>query len=111
MVNKLVELVLLGFACGFFSYTLAVGDIFNPVRDFFFHKTHLRGSGKYFTFLHKLFSCAYCVSHWVAFFMCIIWRPVITDCGIYALDFVVSVFILVGISSLSWSSFERFRDG
>jgi len=110
MERSLIETLTLGFACGFVSYTVTRGTIFDGIRDFFFLRIQwFNFFGPMFRFIHELLSCPYCFSHWVAFFMVYMWRPILTNCGIYALDFGISVFLIVGISSLSWAVFEKMR--
>ena len=56
----------LALATGTVAYTLTSSKITSPLRKVI---------GKHSDFLGKLFACPYCLSHWLAFFAVLIYRP------------------------------------
>jgi len=56
-VQAIVALVLLGIACGMISTAVTMSKIFKGFRLWIQKRSK---------FLHELFSCPYCFSHWVA---------------------------------------------
>ena len=107
----LVTFVALSFACAFISYTITKSMFFESFRDFFFNRAHnYTASGRRYLFFHNLVTCPYCFSHWVAIIMVMIWQPRFTNCGIkhlWILDYIISVFMIVGLSSYLWGTFSR----
>jgi hypothetical protein len=109
--TNLATLIVLGVANGFVSLTVTKSLFFQSFRDFFFnHSIGPRGQRRRFIpWIHDLVSCPYCFSHWVSLAMVIIWKPILTktEIGTPYLDFLVSLFALVGVSSISWALFLR----
>jgi hypothetical protein len=95
----MTTLLFLGIANGMISLCLAKAELFRTPREFLFN----RSIKLIYNFLYNLISCPYCLSHWVAAAMVIIWKPVITHCGICLFDYVISVFVMVGFATITWT--------
>jgi ribosomal protein L37AE/L43A len=102
MVIKTI--LVLGIAAGFISLTVTKSTIFEPFRDFFFHRSEKSAVMK---FLYDLVTCPYCFSHWVSLVMVCIWQPRIVNCGCIWVDLGVSWFVMVGIASYAWGIFFK----
>lgn len=102
----LVTFIILSFANAFISLCVAKSKFFEPIRDIIFNlgNTSTR-IGKFWDWFYELVSCPYCFSHWVSFFMILIWRPKFTDCGVPFVDYVISAFAMVGVTSYLWAGF------
>ena len=72
------------------SVTITKAKVFAPLRDFIF---------RIWNWLGELFSCPYCMSHWVAGVFVAIYRPTIIHKWIY-IDLTVSLFVIVTISAI-----------
>lgn len=84
------ELILLGFGVSALSITIAKGTIFKNLRDW---------TGRKSKFFGGLLTCTYCLSHWVALFLVLIYKP--EPFGYTSIiNCIVAVFVLVGVSSL-----------
>lgn len=59
-----LQLLTLACAVAAVSFTLAAGKVFSPWRDWLRAQRDRRRPGA--AFLHDLFHCHYCLSHWVA---------------------------------------------
>lgn len=71
------------------SYTITMADVFEPFRKFI---------GARNAWLGKLFSCFYCLSHWVAFLLVAIYRPQIIPGDYLILNLAVSAFFIVQLA-------------
>ena len=109
--NPFITFLALSFACAFISLTVTKSKFFESFRDFFFNRSTAKTkSGRIFSFFYELISCPYCFSHWVSIAMVLIWKPRFTHCGInglWILDYIVSIFVMVGLSSYLWGIFFR----
>lgn len=72
------------------SYTMSSMEIFEPLRDFCHRKNKWIGS---------LFSCFYCLSHWVTFFFVAIYRPEIIPGAHLFINLIVSSFFIIQLST------------
>jgi hypothetical protein len=84
----LAVLLELGVACGALSLVVAKGKIFAKPHDWLASK---------FPFLDELLSCTWCVSHWVAMILVLIYRKSL--CHSVA-DYIVRVFVVVMLSQV-----------
>ncbi len=62
LTNNLIPLLLLGVACGTVATTITKSSIFRPLRE---KLGRLTSAGQPTTWLGKLFSCPYCLAHWI----------------------------------------------
>lgn len=84
------ELAILALAISTISITITRGGVFSKQRQWILERN---------TWLGKLFSCPYCLSHWVSALVVALYqpRPVILW---LPLDLLLSVFMLVAIASV-----------
>ena len=91
-MTEFVKLLLLSVACGSISMTVSKSKFFQPFRRLVKSKS---------PFFGELFSCPYCVSHWVSILLTIIYfpRPV---CSRYAIiDAWISIMMMVSLASVT----------
>jgi hypothetical protein len=81
----------LSLATAAISVTIARGKIFAPAREYVASLS---------TWLGDLFSCPYCVSHYVAMGAVFIYRPVVVVSSMYVVDLIASAFVVVALSAL-----------
>lgn len=91
----ILTIIYLGVANGMISGCIAKSYFFEWFRDLV----------SWFSYpLHKLISCPYCLSHWVAVIMVWLWVPKLTNCGVAFFDYVVAAFVMVAVASISWGA-------
>ncbi len=90
--EDLIKIIILAFVVSPVSLTITKTEVFKPFREFVKRRNPRLG---------KLFSCPYCISHWISFVVIGIFHPVPISCGFFILiDLAVSAFIMVAISTL-----------
>lgn len=92
-INGLVafwECLVIAIASASISMTITQTEIFAPLREF--------AKSKNLTIGH-LFSCFYCFSHWVVIGGVTVYRPEILDSGNSFLNWIVSVFFTITLTS------------
>lgn len=72
------------------SITITETELFVPWRAW---------TGKVHYKLGYLFSCFYCLSHWVVFLGIAIYRPIVVSSGYLVVDWIVSAFFTITIST------------
>lgn len=72
------------------SYSITQTELFVPVRAWAQKLGHMIG---------YLFTCFYCMSHWVVFAGILIYQPILVDSGYLAVDLIVSSFFTITISA------------
>jgi hypothetical protein len=90
------------------SATVSKAKISKPFRDFLLRWSQTRISSvgtpldgiKWRVWVWELFSCAYCLSHWVAGVLVAIYRPDVLPGGVIGLDEVLSVFVIVTVANV-----------
>ncbi len=75
----------------------ATSTSLTKTRIFRFFRTFVSSRSK---FLGEMVNCTYCMTHWISLISVMIWRPRITYCGFAPLDYLVSVFAIVALSSI-----------
>lgn len=94
IIQALFEFILLGLAGSAISMTLTKATISKPLRE------KVKEKSKFFG---ELFTCPYCMSHWVNAILLILSRPIILsffpDLLIPGIDYVVIWFALVSLSA------------
>lgn len=91
--EKVNELLLLSVVVASVSFTVAEARLFSPARRWFQAKAPLLG---------ELLSCGYCLSHWVALILVVVFRPRPTVSW-WLLDYFFAVLILAWIGSFQWA--------
>ena len=82
--------LIIGFVVAALSITIARGSLFFNIRVKIYRKSKFFGS---------LVGCTYCLSHWFAVLVILIYNPTIVQ--VYpVVDFVFHVFLVVGSSAL-----------
>lgn len=107
MIAEFFKLLLLSLACGSISMTISKSKFFQPLRA----RLKSRGT-KRATFIGEGLSCPYCVSHWTAYILMLIYFPRPLSYGIVFLhpsakilmasvDLFVGTMIIVALSSVT----------
>jgi hypothetical protein len=91
MEPTLHETAVMAVAIGVVSLTITQATIFEWLREWIADRSE---------FLGELFECPYCMSHWIALLVMLIYRPQLLSTGHLWPDLVVSWFALVGLGSL-----------
>lgn len=99
-INGLLEVIILSLATAVIAVTITKAGVFEWLRVWVFDRNE---------FLGELFHCSYCMSHWVAFAMVLIYRPVIIP-RYSIIDFFVSAFVMVAFSSII-AGFIKYLNG
>ena len=86
LLPGLATCLVLAFVVSGTSITITQTDIFEPLRNF------LAAASPW---LGKLIQCFYCTSHWIAFPVVAIYRPVLIHSGVRVIDYAVSAFFIV----------------
>ena len=74
------------------SFTVAETKLFAPARQWFDRKS---------SFFGGLISCGYCLGHWIALGLVIVYRPRLFDLWV-PLDFLLTVLAVAWLSALQW---------
>jgi hypothetical protein len=90
--DALLLVVFLSLAVSTLSMTITKAKVSKPTRD---------AIAKRSTWLGELVNCPYCMSHWLAFGIVAIYRPVVVDSGLYVLDIFVSALVIIALASFS----------
>ncbi|MFL9711174.1 hypothetical protein ACW4YW_09145 [Methylobacillus pratensis] len=89
-INALWSCLVLAIAASSISYTITQTELFVPLRAWTQKLGHMTG---------YLFSCFYCMSHWVIFAGISIYRPVLINSDYLIIDLLVSAFFTIAISA------------
>jgi len=101
----MIEFLFLCLANTAISYTISRSMFFEPIRNWFFLRDH---KSNIYKFIHNMISCTYCLSHWVAFAMVLLWQPTFTQCNILPFaDYIISAFSMITITTLLWSTIDK----
>jgi hypothetical protein len=86
------QVILLSFVTASISFTLAEMKLFAPFREWIKVRSSILGG---------LFSCGYCLGHWVAFILVAIYRSRLFQFwGL--LDYFLTALIIAWIAALQW---------
>jgi uncharacterized membrane-anchored protein len=91
-LRALIVVVFLALAVSTLSMTITKAKVSKPLRDAIAKRSKWFG---------ELFSCPYCMSHWLAFGAVAIYRPAVVDSGVYVVDLFVSSLVIVALASFS----------
>lgn len=90
VLNALWSCLVIAVAASSISYTITQTELFVPVRSW---------SQKFGHMIGYLFSCFYCMSHWVVFVGVLIYKPILLSSGYLAVDLLVSTFFTITIAT------------
>jgi hypothetical protein len=91
------EILLISFVVASVSYTVTDALVFKPFREWTEKRSHVFG---------KLFSCGYCLSHWISFFMVWLFEIDLFISGYGFIDFFLSAIAIVWIAAFQWIIFS-----
>lgn len=91
------QIVIMSIVTATVSYTIAKAVIFEDFRHFLHAEAQVSVMGDFF---HELFTCPYCLSHWIALILVAVYQPRIIDSGFGPLDFAMSIFVIVTLSTI-----------
>jgi hypothetical protein len=86
------QVILLSFVTASVSFTVAEMKIFAPFREWIKLKSSLLG---------ELFTCGYCLGHWVAFILVAIYRPRLFQFW-WVLDYFLTALIIAWLATFQW---------
>jgi len=86
------DVFLLSFVTGSISFTMTEARLFRPLREWLRSKNRFAG---------ELFSCGYCLGHWVAFILVAVYQPRLFQAW-WLLDFVLTALVVAWMSALQW---------
>lgn len=92
MCTYLVESVILSLATAAMSMTITKGEIFKPARAL------VAGAGN--KWIAKLVNCPYCLSHTLAIFFVLWYRPLLFARGGIALNLIVTIFAIITLAAV-----------
>jgi len=88
---SLIDFLFLALATASIALTITKAVIFEPMRDWI---------GDRSDFFGELFSCPYCMSHWVSFGFIAYYQPRLVSSQYLIADLFTSAFALITLSSL-----------
>lgn len=91
MRDMLFTFGVLALAVGCIAMTVARSGLFRSLRLWVDRKS---------AFLGELVGCPYCMSHWLAVGAMVVYRPRLVTSDVAAIDYLVTGFALVAVSSL-----------
>ena len=98
---NLLTLAFLALAVSVVSLTVAKTRAFSVIRE--------RTSAKS-EWLGYLFSCPYCLSHWISFLVVVVYRPITVSSGMLLADLAVSAFVIVALATMSsWVIYHVYK--
>jgi len=74
------------------AFTVSETKLFLPLREWIKRKNF---------YLGKLFSCGYCLGHWVAFALVAIYRPKLFDLW-WLLDYFLAALVIAWLAAFQW---------
>lgn len=98
---NLLTLAFLALAVSVVSLTIAKTRAFSVIREKIAAKSEWLG---------YLFSCPYCLSHWISFLVVAVYRPITVSSGIILADLAVSAFVIVALATVSsWIIYRAYK--
>lgn len=89
-IHSLWSCLVIAIAASSISYSITHTELFSPLRSWSQKLGHM---------IEYLFSCFYCMSHWVVFAGILIYRPVLISSEYLVVDLLVSAFFTIAISA------------
>ncbi|MDN3514421.1 MAG: DUF1360 domain-containing protein [Candidatus Brocadia sp.] len=84
--------IYLSFIAASVSFTVTETKIFKPMREW------VKGKN---SFLGELLSCGYCFSHWMAFILVAIYRPILFESW-WLLDYFFTALVIAWFAAFQW---------
>lgn len=85
-------IILLSFVTASVSFTVTETKIFAPFREWLGGKSGFLGS---------MFSCGYCLGHWIAFALTAIYQPSLFEAW-WLLDYFLSGLVIAWLAAFQW---------
>ncbi len=83
------------------SLTITKAKAFSTIREKIIEKSDWLG---------YLFSCPYCLSHWVSLLVVAVYRPITVSSGMLLADLVVSIFVIVALATMfAWVIYHAYK--
>jgi hypothetical protein len=105
MLSSIIGMIVVAMAVATISMTLSKGKVFIGLREWIDNRSDFFGD---------LIHCPYCTSHWVAFFACLVFQPILITSGIWIFDIILSAFAVTMMASvfsgLIFSSYKQMAD-
>ena len=92
-MTDLDRLIILSIVTASISFTITESKLFLTLRTFLKSKNN---------FLGTLFSCGYCMSHWVAAILLLLYPIIIIQSDFIIIDYIITVFMISWIASFQW---------
>ena len=86
------KVIYLSLATASISFTLSESKLFLPLRERVKQRIPLLG---------ELFSCGYCLGHWVSYGLVAVYRPRLFDSW-WLLDYFLTALVIAWISGVQW---------
>jgi len=90
--NIFLALICLALAVSVASVTLTKGKVFAPLRE------KVKGWSSWWG---ELINCPYCISHWFALALVLVYRPITVQSGFIILDLIVTALVVVALAAFS----------
>lgn len=102
MTPTLIQVAVMALAIGTISLTITKSGLFGWFRNWIESQSD---------FLGDLFSCPFCMAHWVALGAMLVYKPLLFSTGNQWSDFAVSWFALVALGSFVAGALFRIFGG
>ena len=86
-------IVYLSFVTACISFSISETKLFEPLRNWLSAKSSL---------LCKLFNCGYCLGHWVAFLLVVIYQPRLFTSLLFPIDYFFTALVIAWLSAFQW---------
>jgi hypothetical protein len=84
--------IYLSFITASISFTVTETKLFKPLREWIKEKS---------TFFGELFSCGYCLGHWIAFALVAVYQPKVVTAW-SPLDYFLTALLIAWFSGIQW---------
>ncbi len=88
----MLQVILLSVVTACISFTVTETKLFAPFREWLKVKSSLVG---------ELFACGYCLGHWVAFALVVIYKPKLFEFW-WLLDYFLTALVIAWIAAIQW---------
>lgn len=88
------QIILLSMVTASISFTISESFIFKSFREYLKLNFNLFG---------HLFSCGYCLGHWIAFILVLIFKPKIFE-FYWIIDYFLTILLISWLSAFQWIS-------
>ena len=86
------QILLLSIVTASIAFTISESYIFSGIREYIKLKNNVLG---------HLFSCGYCLSHWIALLLVLIYQPKLFD-FYWIIDYFLTILVISWISAFQW---------